>query len=150
MHIVYATRPHVPHYNVHLGHNVHVWGELNLLPQFSRLGTQVSILFVLYGCGLLGLGLLPFSSSSVINLATIHMHFHVYDSMFREANNVLRFVSEQMRRISMGEDEMEAGRQALWLLRDEGIDIRVTQQVNSTISLVPRLSLLHKSAQYDL
>ena len=33
----------------------------------------------------------------------------------------------------MGEDETEAGRQALWLLRDEGIDIRVTQQVNRII-----------------
>ena len=50
----------------------------------------------------------------------------------------------------MGEDETEAGRQALWLLRDEGIDIRVMQQVNSTISFVPGLSLLRERTQYDL
>ena len=38
-----------------------------------------------------------------------------------------RFVSEQLKRISLGDDKKEAGRRAMWTLRSEGIDIRVTQ-----------------------
>jgi hypothetical protein len=38
-----------------------------------------------------------------------------------------RFVSEQTKRLSLGDDEVEAGRSAMWMLRNEGIDIRVKQ-----------------------
>lgn len=38
-----------------------------------------------------------------------------------------RFVSEQMQRMSVGDDETEAGRRALWVLRNKGVDIRVKQ-----------------------
>ena len=44
----------------------------------------------------------------------------------------LRFVAEQRKRVAAGDDEVEAGRRALWVLRSEGIDIRV-KQVWSTI-----------------
>ena len=61
-----------------LGTEESVWGVLisgvvMCMSQFSRLGTWVSYLFcvglfVLYGCGLLGLGFLPFFSSSTTTL----------------------------------------------------------------------------------
>ena len=36
-------------------------------------------------------------------------------------------MSEQTKRLSLGDDEVEAGRSAMWMLRNEGIDIRVKQ-----------------------
>ena len=36
-----------------------------------------------------------------------------------------RFVSEQMKRLSAGDDEAEAARKAQWELRNQGIDIRI-------------------------
>ena len=41
-------------------------------------------------------------------------------------------MSEQSKRLSLGDDEVEAGRRAMWMLRSEGIDIRV-KQVGSVV-----------------
>ena len=48
-----------------------------------------------------------------------------------------RFVAEQTKSLSLGDDEAEAGRRALWTLRSEGIDIRVKQVRDRLLTVEP-------------